>query len=166
MNNKLNLFVPGKEEDWSSRRLTSPSPGPFSMPQSLQHTDACLRACACNTPKDGSGTLSLTDPASGRVLWNLFWSLGCIQEDSKPCENCPAFQRVECDPVTSEAQSFNNFFSNHPVYPQQRCQQVLGIKYISLQPRACPVFGNRVLMVSLIPFLYGASSPKSQSPFQ
>lgn len=51
---------------------------------------ACVHVRA-HTPKDGSGTLSLTDTAGGRVLWNLFWSLGCIQEDSKPCENCPAF---------------------------------------------------------------------------
>ena len=52
----------------------------------------------------------LADPAGGRVLWNLFWSLRCIQEDSKPCENCPAFKRVKYDPAISEAQSLKKIF--------------------------------------------------------
>ena len=89
MNKELSLFVPGKKGlEQPGNSPPSPHLG-LSLCLSLSNTHLRVRAHAL--PKDGSGTLARQPCRGWRVPWNLSWSLGCVREDSKPCENCPAF---------------------------------------------------------------------------
>lgn len=89
VNTKSNLFVPGKKKG-----LQQPggalSPHPLGLSQCLSppptHTHACMHArTRMPHPKMAVALARQLCWLEG-VLWNLFWSRGCIQEDSKPCE--------------------------------------------------------------------------------
>ena len=89
INTKFDLFVPGKKGLQQPGGSLPPPNLDLSRCLSPLHTCTCARtrvhARAHALPKDGVARARQPCWLEG-VPWSLFWSRGCIQEDSKPCE--------------------------------------------------------------------------------
>lgn len=90
MNNKFNFFVPGKEG--LEQPGDSLSPLAWALLYALvsparahnMHTHAPYPKTAVALSRRLPHPPLVVGRWSGEVPWNLFWFLGCKQEDSKP----------------------------------------------------------------------------------
>lgn len=97
--NKFTLLVPGQEKglEQPGGSLSPPPPNwaflyaLVSPTHKCMHTRTHTNSHAHTRPTQRWQRHSPASPTGWWVPWNLSWSLGCIQEDSKPCENCPTF---------------------------------------------------------------------------